>query len=108
MSAPEWRPRSYLLQISHRHCVACQQTETSSQLWLISEHLLRKDVTRRTEAHWIDARLPRGKSERTTSVCTCPHCFSVYEGQVNLRKEDLVMVSPGDPYKKLHLTLGDL
>jgi hypothetical protein len=108
MAIPEWRPRNYILQISHRHCIACQSTETSSQLYLVSEHLLRKDVTRRTEAHWIDARLPRGKSERTTSVCTCPNCFEPYEGQQNIRKQDLELVSPGDPFKKLHLELGDL
>lgn len=108
MSLPEWRPQRYILQISHRHCVSCQSTETSSQLWLVSEHLIRKDVTRRTEAHWIDARLPRGKSERATSVCTCEHCFSEYTGQQNIRKQDLEMVSPGDPFKKLHLSLEDL
>ena len=107
-SFPEWKPRNYILQITEHHCVTCQQRETSSQLWLVSEHILRKDCTRRTEAHYLDARLPRGTSKRTTSVCTCANCFQSYDPVRKPTEHDLVMVHPGDPSKRSIRTLEDI
>ena len=105
---PEWKPRNYLLQIQHKHCITCQSTEISSQLWLVAEHILKRDCTRRTEAHYMDARLPRGKSERHSSVPTCTQCFEDYNPVRQPTEQDLVMVHPGDPSKRLIKTLEDI
>ena len=108
MNSPEWRPRNYVLQITEHNCVTCQQSETSSQLWLVSEHVLRKDVTRRTEAHWIDHRLPRGTSKRSSSVCTCANCFEEYSPVRPPSHQDMTMLHPGDPNKRLIRSLEDI
>jgi hypothetical protein len=107
-SGSEWNPRSYILQISHRACISCQTVETSSQLYLVSEHCNRRDLTRRTEANYLDSRLPRGTSERTTSVPCCTKCFTPYEPVYVCRDEDLIVVTPGDPSKRLIKSLEDI
>lgn len=97
MSRPEWLPESYLLQIKENTCHNCRNVELSSQLWLIEKHYLNKSATRRTEAHFIDARLKRGTTKRSTTSPTCAKCFEPFVPVYTYRDSDLECIKPGNP-----------
>lgn len=102
----EWLPREYLLQIRHNKCM-CGNVETASDLWLIQEHI-HNDATNRKPAVTIDHRLPRGTSERTVNVSTCSKCFTPYTPVRITSDEELILVHPGDPNKRLIKSLEDI